>query len=284
MFIQSTHRNQRLRGFLLLLLVFAIPPVFAAEDEQGAFGEVADESAELAKAAQNPIASLISLPIQLNTNFDYGPDNKTQNTLNIQPVYPFQLSEDWNFITRTIVPVVSNPSLVAGGSRETGLGDMTFPGFFSPADSGSWIWGAGPVVLLPTSTDDQLGADEWGAGASVVVLTMPGKWVVGALVQNMWSFAGPDDAPDVNKLTFQYFVNYNLSKGWYLTSTPIMTADWEKPSDQRWTVPLGGGVGKLTRFGKQPVDFKLQAFSIVEQPDGGPEWSLQFAVKFLFPK
>jgi hypothetical protein len=113
---------------------------------------------------------------------------------------------------------------------------------------------------------------------------MPGKWVFGALVQNMWSFAGPDDEPDVNKFTFQYFVNYNLSKGWHLTSTPIMTADWEKPSGQQWTVPVGGGVGKLTSFGKQPVDFKLQAFSIVEQPDGGPEWSLQFAVKFLFPK
>ena len=113
---------------------------------------------------------------------------------------------------------------------------------------------------------------------------MPGNWVVGGLIQNIWSFAGPSDAPDVNKFTFQYFVNYNLSNGWYLTSTPVMTADWEKSSGEQWTIPLGGGIGKLARFGKQPVDFKLQAFGNVEKPEGGPEWSLQFAVKFLFPK
>ncbi len=284
MFIQSTHRNQRLRGFLLLLLVFAIPPVFAAEDEQGVIGEVADESAALAKAAQNPIASLISLPIQLNTNFDYGPDDKTQNTLNIQPVYPFQLSEDWNFIARTIVPIVSNPSLVAGGSRETGLGDTTFTGFFSPSDSGSWTWGAGPVVLLPTSTDDQLGADEWGAGASVVVLTMPGKWVIGSLFSQVWGI-NEDTNNDVSLFTWQYFVNYNLNDGWYLTSAPIMTANLEAQRDsQKWTIPVGGGAGKIVRFGKLPVNISAQIYYNVSAPDHLGDWSSRIQFQFLFPK
>ena len=136
---------------------------------------------------------------------------------------------------------------------------------------------------MPTNTND-LGSDKWSAGPAAVVLTMPGNWVLGMLAQNIWSFAGSSDAADVRKFTFQYFINYNLSAGWYLTSTPIITADWEKPSDQRWTVPFGGGIGKLARFGKQPVDFKLQGFGNVEKPDGGPDWSLQFAVKFLFPK
>jgi hypothetical protein len=113
---------------------------------------------------------------------------------------------------------------------------------------------------------------------------MPGNWVLGGLVQNMWSFAGPSDADTVNKFTFQYFVNYNIANGWYLTSSPIITGNWEKDSSERWTVPLGGGVGKLSRFGKQPVDFKLQAFSNVEKPTGGPDWSMMLAVKFLFPK
>jgi len=108
--------------------------------------------------------------------------------------------------------------------------------------------------------------------------------VVGALMQNMWSFAGSSSDPDVNKFTFQYFLNYNMGNGWYLTSSPIMTADWEKPSGDKWTIPMGGGIGKLHRFGKLPIDFKLQAFTNVEKPDGGPDWSMQFAVKFLFPK
>ena len=148
---------------------------------------------------------------------------------------------------------------------------------------GSGIWGLGPVLEIPTNTND-LGTDKWSAGAGAVILTMPGNWVLSMPVQNIWSFAGPSGAAGVNKFTFQYFVNYNLPGGWYLTSTPVITADWEKPSDQQWTVPLGGGVGKLTRFGEQPVDFKLQAFGNVEKPNGGPEWSLQLAVKFLFPK
>ena len=136
---------------------------------------------------------------------------------------------------------------------------------------------------LPTNTSG-LGSDKWSAGPAAVALPMPGKWVLGALIQNIWSFAGPSGDPDVNKFTFQYFLNYNLGDGWYLTSTPIITADWEKSSGNQWTVPFGGGIGRLMRFGKLPVDFKLQAFGNVEKPDGGPDWSMMFAVKFLFPK
>jgi hypothetical protein len=145
------------------------------------------------------------------------------------------------------------------------------------------IWGLGPVIELPSNTND-MGTDKWSAGAAATILSMPGNWVLGALVQNLWSVAGPDSAGDVNKLTFQYFINYNLPDGWYLTSTPIMTADWNKPSGERWTVPFGGGVGRLVKLGKQPVDFKLQGFSHVVKPDSGPHWSVMAAVKLLFPK
>ena len=129
-----------------------------------------------------------------------------------------------------------------------------------------------------------MGSSKWSAGPALVVLTMPGKWVLGALAQNIWSFAGPDDGSDVNQLVFQYFVNYNFNKGWYFTSTPLLTADWYKESGNQWTVPVGGGVGRLVRFGKQPIDFKLQAFSHVVRPDISPTWSLLFAIKLLFPK
>ena len=251
-----------------------------------------DKTEDLAKESQNPVGNIISLPIEY-WHYDGMANDSSGDGLVLKPVYPIGLGKVI-LINRLIVPVIRTDANVPGGDygnisipatsfRESGLGNIQYQAFLTPATPGKIIWGAGPVFDFPTNTNG-LGSDKWSAGAGVLALTMPGNWVVGALMQNMWSFAGPSDAPDVNKFIFQYFVNYNLSNGWYLTSTPIMTADWEKPSDQRWTIPLGGGIGKLVRFGKQPVDFKLQAFGNVEKPEGGPEWSLQFAVKFLFPK
>ena len=191
---------------------------------------------ELAKAAQNPIASLISLPFQNNTNFGLGPGDDTQNILNIQPVWPFSISENWKLITRTIVPVISQPGFGAQ-SRENGIGDTTFTAFFSPQNSSAWTWGVGPVVLIPTATDDALGADEWGLGPSLVVLTMPGQWVIGSLFSQLWSVGG-SGVQDISIFTWQYFINYNMNDGWYLTTAPINTANWEASSGNEWTIPL----------------------------------------------
>jgi hypothetical protein len=239
-----------------------------------------DQTAELARAVQNPVANLISVPFQNNTNFDFGPREKTQNVLNIQPVIPFSLSEEWNLITRTIVPIISQPGFVPGQDRENGLGNILFTGFLSPKNSGAWIWGAGPAIQLPTSTDDQLGADEWAAGPSFVVLTMPGPWVIGSLFSNVWDVTGDDD---INFFTWQYFVNYNFDGGWYLTSSPIITANWE--ADDEWTIPVGGGFGRVFRMGRQPVNAQVQAFYNVEKPDDlGPEWSIRFQLQLMFPK
>jgi len=239
---------------------------------------------ELAKAAQNPVADMISLPLQNNTNFSFGPEKKTQNILNVQPVWPFSLTEEWNLITRTIVPVISQPGLFPGDDRENGLGDTTFTAFLSPAKSGKWIWGAGPVLLLPTATDDKLGADKWGAGPSAVALTSDGPWLYGALVSHLWSVAGDSDRDDVNQSLVQPFVNYNLPDGWYLVSSPIITANWEADSDDTWTVPVGGGFGKIFRIGRQPVNAQIQAFYNVETPDYGADWTLRMQLQLLFPK
>jgi len=261
--------------------IVAFPASAANEDGDGIIEPGENETAELARSAQNPVASMISLPFQNNTNFDVGPLEKTQNIMNIQPVWPFALNENWNLITRTIVPVISQPAFTPSQDRENGLGDTVFTAFLSPRDSGRWIWGVGPALLLPTSTDDRLGAGEWGAGPSAVVLTMRGPWVVGSLFSNVWSFTGDTE---VNLFTWQYFVNYNLDDGLYLTSAPLITANWEADSDNTWTIPFGGGVGKIFRIGKQPINSSISAYYNVEKPDFGAEWQMRLQVQFLFPK
>ena len=272
---------------VVCLILLSLSPMVAAQntaDGDGIIEAGEDPQEELAKAAQNPVADLISLPFQNNTNFNFGPENKTQNILNIQPVWPFSLTDEWNLITRTIVPVISQPALFRGDDRENGLGDTTFTAFFSPAEPGKWIWGAGPVLLLPTATDDKLGTDKWGAGPSAVVLTSDGPWLYGALFSQLWSFAGDNDRDDVNQSLVQPFVNYNLPDGWYLVSSPIITANWEADSSDTWTVPVGGGFGKIFRIGRQPVNAQMQAFYNVETPDNGADWQLRLQWQFLFPK
>lgn len=239
---------------------------------------------------------MISLPFQNNTNFNIGTEeDEVQNVLNVQPVIPVTINENWNLITRTIIPIVSQPDFYTGGKgRVTGLGDITFSAFFSPADSKKVTWGLGPIFLLPTAIDgplggitedggESLGSDKWGAGASFVGLMIPGKWVFGSLISNVWSFAGSGER-DINFFTWQYFINYNLPNGWYLTSAPIITANWEAGNNNTWTIPFGGGIGKIFSVGKQPINSQLSAYYNVEKPEFGPDWQLRVQVQFLFPK
>ena len=256
--------------FGLLLILVVNGEAFAANDQKA-----------LAKAAQNPLASMISLPFQSNTNFGYGPEDKAQETLNIQPVWPFELSDDLNLVTRTILPVVSVPALNPDESRTTGWGDTTFTGWFSPSAVSDWTWGLGPVVVLPTSSEPELGAGEWAAGASLVFLTMPGDWVVGSLVSNIWDISGDED---INFFTWQPIINYNLSDGWYLAAVPIITANWEASSDDRWTVPIGGGVGKIFHIGTQAVNFSTQLYYNAIKPDVVGDWTLRIQFQLMYPK
>lgn len=237
----------------------------------------------LARAAQNPVADLISLPIQYNANFGFGPDDGVQSVVNVQPVIPFKVTKEWNVITRTIVPIVYQPPVTRGGSDEFGLGDITFTAFLSPSKSDGFVWGVGPAFLIPTATSSLLGQGKFGIGPSVVGLYSKGPWVVGALFNNIWSVAGSDGREDVNQMTLQPFLNYNFGGGWYLTSAPILLANWEAESDDRWTVPVGGGVGRVMHFGKQPVNISLQGYWNVERPDVVGEWTLRFQVQLLFP-
>jgi hypothetical protein len=241
---------------------------------------------ELAKLAQNPVGNLISLPFQNNTNFNVGPESGTQNILNIQPVIPVSINKDWNIITRTIVPVIWNPSFGPEISSKDGVGDTVFTAFLSPANPGHLIWGAGPVVQIPTNSSAELGNKNWGLGPSFVVLHLDhgDPWVYGVLVNNIWSLSSTKQGGSYNNGLIQPFVNYNFKQGFYLTSSPILTVDWKADSGQKWVVPLGGGVGKIFHLGKLPVNTQLAAYYNVVHPDNGANWQVRFQVQLMFPK
>ena len=244
-------------ALLAVVLPIAMPAAYAQQGE------------DLREAAQNPIADLISVPFQNNTNFDVGHSDNTQNVLNIQPVYPIQFNQNWNLITRPILPVIYQPPFFSGrelqaleatvgpqvGDSEFGLGDLTPEFFFSPrkpivlGHGRSLVWGTGPAFQLPTATDEVLGTGKWSAGPGFVVFSSdePRHITTGFLVLNLWSFAGDEDRANVNAMTLQPFLNYNLPKGWYLTTSPLITANWEADDDNRWTVPIGGGIGRILR-------------------------------------
>jgi hypothetical protein len=250
----------------------------------GAAAPAEASEAELAKKTQNPVSDLISVPFQYNANLGFEPNGRNQSVLNIQPVIPISLSENWNLITRVIVPVLYQPFLNQTSGGKGGLGDI-FPTFFlSPAKPSKLIWGVGPALSLPTASDRLLGTGKWAAGPSFVILTMSGPWVVGVLSNDVWSFAGDDSRPPVHQFLAQYFINYNLPQGWYLTSSPIITANWKAPSGDKWTVPFGGGFGRVFRVGKQPLNLNIGAFGSPVRPDFGADWTVRLQLALLFPK
>jgi len=208
---------------LLLALAAALALSLLLHPEEA---RAADESeTELAKKTQNPVADLISVPFQSNFYFNTGTKDATVYVLNVQPVIPIKLTEDLNLITRTIMPIINQPSLFPHGESAFGMGDINPTFFLSPAKSGALIWGFGPTFTFPTATDRLLGAGKYSLGPAAVALTMQGPWVVGALVNNQWSVAGWGHK-DVNQMLIQPFINYNFEHGWYATSAPIMTGNW----------------------------------------------------------
>jgi hypothetical protein len=281
---------QRTLRWLLIGLLVALPAVAQdttpASSQKPAAGESASQSAQesLQKAVQNPVANLISVPLQNNSAFDLGRYNRTQDVLNIQPVIPFNLSENWMVIARIIQPFVWQPYPNQPTGGEYGLGDMVPTFFLSPRKPGKLIWGVGPAFTIPTATNTILGQGKFSLGPSVVVLTQPGPWTLGALVNNVWSVAGSGSRPSVDQMLLQYFISYQLKKGWFISSSPILTANWKASSGNVWTVPFGGGVGRVMKLGFQPVMLQAQFFGNAVYPHGGSPWSMRLQINFLFPK
>lgn len=260
---------RRVSGVGVLAILLALPRPAAAQSAD-----------ELAKQTQNPVASLISVPLQGNWDFGIGDNDSTSTLLNFQPVIPFAITPSTNIILRVIMPLTSQPG--ADGSRINGMGDIVTSAFFSPSHSGKIIWGVGPVVLLPTATSNALGSEKFGIGPTVVVLTQPGKWTVGALFNQIWSTSGAKNRMDVNSTYLQPFANYNLGNG--LSAGVAIEASGNWNADETWTVPLLFNVSKVTLLGKRPVNIAVAAGPMVASPAAGADWRFRLAMTFLFPR
>ena len=244
---------------------------------------------ELRKEAQNPIASLISVPVQNNNNLGINPGNRAQDVLNIQPVIPLKVNDNWNLIIRWITPIIYQPLPAPSPLPQvgvSGLGDMQPTFLLSPSKPSKLIWGVGPIIQMPTATSQYLGQGKLALGPNIVALMMPGHFVLGVLVNNIWSVAGSGSRPNINQMLLQYFVNYNMKKGWYLTAQPIITANWNTPapSGSVWTVPFGAGVGRIMKLGFQPVNINVQAYGNAVHVPGASPWGVRATFALLFPK
>ncbi len=256
------------------LLLFAAP---AGAEETG--------EKDPAMEAQNPLASIISMPFQNNTDFGIGEYDRTANVLNIQPIYPVGLGKEWILINRFIVPF---PTTVPNAGEEsgstTGLGDISYTAWFAPPTSGPLTWGFGLVSVWPTASDSVLGSKKFSIGPSFVLVRMSSKFLAAAVISYWASVGGDSDRPDVSTFYLQYILTYFLPQKWYISSAPINTANFEAEDGQQWSIPLGGGGGKMFNLGKLPVDFQTQAFYYVAKPDGAADWQLRVQLKMIFPK
>lgn len=272
------------RAATAALAVALAVPAFAQDSGSRTAGGGAATGEELAKKLANPVAALVSVPFQFNYDQDIGAARDGERLqMNIQPVLPFDLGPRWNLVSRTILPVVRQDDVFAGAGSQSGVGDVVQSVFFSPKapTAGGWIWGAGPVLLLPTGSDDLLSARKWGAGPTGVALRQDGPWTYGLLANHIASFAG-SGKQDVNATFLQPFVSYTTPTAWTMALNTESTYDWES---EQWSVPINATVSKLTKVGDQLVSFGGGVRYWADGPEGGPHrWGFRLSVTLLFPR
>jgi hypothetical protein len=262
---------KKMISLLFCLILLSALTVFAAQSEE-----------ELAKATQNPVAPMISVPFQNNWDFGIGPENAMRYTLNFQPVVPLALNSSWNLIIRTIIPYVYAEAPVKGADDESGLGDTTQSFFFSPSHKlNGWIVGVGPALYYPTSTNDAIGSEKWGAGPTIVALKQESGFTYGVLANHIRSFAGDDDRDNISVTFIQPFLSYSTKTYTIFGVNTESTYDWE---NTQWTVPVNLSVTQMLKVGRLPLTCQAGYRYYLDAPDGGPDWGLRFTLTLLFPK
>lgn len=273
---------------LALFAGLTVAIVGTATAQKGTPAEADDPAAmeakatALAKAAQNPVADMNSVPVQFNWTTGGGLDEETQQIINIQPVLPLPITDKWNLVSRTVVPLVNLPG--PGTERIKGIADIQEQLYLTPVKGGGVIWGFGPILSFPTATNPAIETGQFAAGPTFVILKISKKWVFGALANQLWRFAGNEDTPAINTFFTQPFINYNLKRGWAISTAPAITANWDAPSGQVWTVPVGLGVSKITMVGKQPLNILLQYYHNIERPDAAGADLVRMQFTLLYPK
>jgi hypothetical protein len=253
-----------------------------------------EEAARLAliKESQNPIGNMAIIPFQSNWNYGYGPYDRTQYVLDVEPVVPIELSPKFNLIARSIVPLLNQPSPLPptacaspGGCPWTfGISNVQEQLYLAPrVKPGGLIWGAGPIFYLPTANPGGLGSPKTSVGPTAVALIMPGQYVIGLLVNQAWSVMGPSSAPPVSSFVAQPFINDNLGKGWAIVTAPIITANWNAPGDNKWTVPAGLGVDKIFKIGDQLEQIQIAYYANIVRPVNSPNGTWRFQWSLLYP-
>jgi len=276
---------------LAFVVMFGLTFGASAAAQQGAAATGqggAPSQADLAKQLSNPVADLVSVPLQLNWENGVGPDEALRMVMNFQPVVPMSLTEDWNLIGRFILPIIGQPPLVEGGSSSFGTGDIVLSAFVSPSQPKRAIWGVGPVLGLPTTTNPFLGSGKWSVGPTVVILKQVGPWTYGALVNHLWSFASVSqsakDRAAVNQTFLQPFLSYTTPTGVSYTVNSESAANWEASDGEKWTVPINVQVTKIARFGPFPFSMGAAAGVYAVSPTGGPSWKLRAVFVLLLPR
>ena len=290
-------KSNRALAALIAAALLACSPAHAQQAQPGPSGPAPDDQKpvtdaskanedDIAKESENPIGNLTILPFENYTNFQVGPNKGTQNILEFEPVVPFHISQDWNIIARAVIPVVWNPDLSPFPSVPQAFAPTDFSAFLSPRNPiNGWTVGAGPIVQLPTATSPTVGSSVWGLGPTAVVVHTGDKIVAGILANQVWSLGGVETGPGGKRyasMLLEPFVNYNFGHGWFMSSAPLITADWETRG-RKWTVPVGLVGGRIIKLGgKLPVKLSLGGYYNVVAPQYGARWTIQSVVAVIF--
>jgi hypothetical protein len=272
-------RVSRLKMILPFLVAYPLSTARAEAPEADSGGPA--EHADLAVKLQNPIADLISVPLQSNFDFGIGQEEAFRYTLNLQPVIPITLSRSWNLISRTIAPIIYEEKTVPSGDDHAGLGDILQSLFFVPLGSAPVTWGIGPALSLPTATSDALGSGQWALGPTAIALAQPKPWTVGILANHLWSVAGDDDRADVNSTFLQPFASYTTRTATSFSASMEAVHNWEGDS---WSVPAILGVGQVFPVGKEAASVTVAGKYWLAGPDAGPDWGARLVLTLLLPR